>query len=542
MAQQTFAASLQSDDLGVYKTGSTVYPPNTTVAWEDIATINVDRFKFSATNFEVECGLLRIDTSGLPDDALITGATLQLVGVNKTDTDSLSVTMGYYQWDGSSASDFTNGVETSAHTGTALSAISVGADTYTDFTLTNVSNISKTGYTYFRLTMSQLASDAPPTSGNLITFRAGTSLFPPTLVVDYTTNTERLSPNAEVSKTGYTSGAYTDADEDPTGTLDGVKYTAADPSSSTQDDSARYADAQDGTTPSGYAGQLTSPANAVGSGETTQATSTGATQNSNYGTYFGFDETAIAAAIPSNATINSVTVDMRDWVSNTNRSTTGVNLHSAAGTAIATEQTVTNLSTTVPGAGAAKRSLTGWSTTPTRAQLVAAGFRVLVRYQRTASQACTYTLDWLRLVINYTIPASTTATSVRFGLTSLTSGRQLKAGAGLQTVRIAVSKKGSGTSPTVDAKVYNSTTLIATPISAQSVSSATSTLYTGTWDSTGITPTDGANLELEVVSAGAAGGLVEVDAADILAQYDVSGGATGFPFPTQTVQRILMRR
>lgn len=167
-----------------------------------------------------------------------------------------------------------------------------------------------------------------------------------------------------------------------------------------------YASSQDGTTPAGFNSQLTSPANAVGSGETTQATTAGV-QNADVGGYYAFD----LSGIPASSTINSVTLEARQWTTtNATRYTVGWRLDSVAGTQIANELTTTTHPTTAPtpaGTPGTGNSYSAWSAAPTLGQLQAAGFRARVRARRTVSQASTYTLDWVRITVDYTAPPTT---------------------------------------------------------------------------------------------------------------------------------------
>lgn len=330
---------------------------------------------------------------------------------------------------------------------------------------------------------------------------------------DSTPETMRPNTNTGGSTTNLGTYDYTKIDEDPDAP-DANWLTGTDPSGSTGSDSNRYADGQDGTTPAGFTGgQLTNPANAVGSAETSQATTTGATQNADYGTNFSFDEAAIASAVPSNATITGVTIEARQWVSSAARGTVGIRIDSAAGTQIANEQTLTTLITAAPAAGTAgtNNSFSGWSTTPTRAQLVAAGLRVRVRARRTASQAWTYNLDWVRMTISYSIPGSTVNTQVDVPLSDPTS--TLATGAGTGEIRGLVRKLGSGSDPTARFEVRNAAgTLLATPIADTTVSSTTGVVLSGTFDQSAIlNPTD---VVVRMVGTGAAGGLVELGAVE----------------------------
>jgi hypothetical protein len=147
---------------------------------------------------------------------------------------------------------------------------------------------------------------------------------------------------------------------------------------------------------------------------------------------------------------------------------------------------------------------------------VASTFGVRVQYTRTASQAASYTLDWLRLEISYTVPGQTINTQVDAPLSDPT--HTLATGAGTGEIRMQVRKKGSGTNPTARAEVRNAAgTLLATPIADTAVSSTTGVVLTGTFDQANIlNPTD---VVIRMVGTGAAGGLVELGAVEWNAQY-----------------------
>lgn len=327
---------------------------------------------------------------------------------------------------------------------------------------------------------------------------------------------EALVPVAGGAVTNLSTYDATVIDDDPDAA--GTDFlTGTDPSGTSSTTSYFYADAQDGTTPAGFAGQLTTPANAVGSSEASQSATVSPTQNSDFGTNFSFDETAIASAIPSTATVDSVEVDLRQWVSSAARGTVGIRLDSAAGTQIATEKTLTSLITAAPTTGTPGTNNTfgetgdAWSTVPTRAQLVAAAFRARVRARRTASQAWTYTLDWVRMRADYTAVGSTVNTEVRAPMSDPVD--TLVTGAASGEIRVQVRKLGSGTDPTVVVTVRNAAgTNLATAVASTAVT-ATGTagqVVSGTFDQSVIS--NKTDVVVWVTGTGAVGGLVEVGA------------------------------
>lgn len=185
MPTDTFGIAANGNDGIVWRSGP-AYPP-AGAAQNDTTDISItaDRGYIGGQYF-VQNGKLKWDTSSLPDGATITAATLRIVPVYVVNTNSLSLTMDWYVFDGSS-SDFSHNALTTAHSGTALSAVT-SLNTANDFALTNLSNISKTGTTGIRLHISQRASDAAPTGDNGLSFasREDTTYTEPQLIVTYT--------------------------------------------------------------------------------------------------------------------------------------------------------------------------------------------------------------------------------------------------------------------------------------------------------------------------------------------------------------------
>src|SRR5207247_1563595 len=105
-------------------------------------------------SFEIFTGLLRFDTSGLPDGAAVTGAELT-IGVNATaNADGRSLVGEWY--DGAAwpidAADATVLPSGSALAGVPVGSVAVGA--VSSFALQNVSSVSTTAYTALRFGLS----------------------------------------------------------------------------------------------------------------------------------------------------------------------------------------------------------------------------------------------------------------------------------------------------------------------------------------------------------------------------------------------------
>lgn len=187
MPTDTFSISSNTDDQIVYKSAAG-YPPGGSVTRSSTGTtIQIVR-SLQAGNGTLMNTLLRFNTSALPDNAVISSVVLKLHTVSKNDTNSLSVVAGWYSWN-ETDSDYTATPETSAHTGTTIASITVGA--VKDYTLSDSAgwpNISKTGLTYLRLHVTQRAADASPTGSNQVEFaaREHSTLPEPQLLVTYT--------------------------------------------------------------------------------------------------------------------------------------------------------------------------------------------------------------------------------------------------------------------------------------------------------------------------------------------------------------------
>jgi peptidoglycan hydrolase-like protein with peptidoglycan-binding domain len=183
----TFTATNGSDGSGSLS-GAT-YPTLASFATNDgNGTIYANRGFNGAGTYFVDNALMYFDTSGLPDDATVTGAELEVVVIVVEDTDNLSVIGEYFAYDGSPtvAGDITLDEVGGAFAAVDITSIGTGAEI---FTLTNVSNISKTGNTGFRLKCTKRAADAAPTGFNYIGMAEAdhATLAPPTLRVTYTT-------------------------------------------------------------------------------------------------------------------------------------------------------------------------------------------------------------------------------------------------------------------------------------------------------------------------------------------------------------------
>lgn len=116
-------------------------------------------------------------------------------------------------------------------------------------------------------------------------------------------------------------------------------------------------------------------------------------------------------------------------------------------------------------------------------------------------------------------------------------------GAGAQEFRVLVRKKGAGASdPTAAIELWENGSFKATTLAATAVSNTTGTVLSGTWDAANLTTASGANVECKVVGTGAVNGSLEVGAIGWNKLPPEPGAAPSLLLPTDTVQRVLMRR
>jgi hypothetical protein len=145
-------------------TGAT-YPPVTTFTNNDgIGDLYANRGYSGSTTYHLDNTLMYFTTSTLPDTATVTAAELEIYVTEIVNTNTLSVIGEYYSYDGSTAvGDITSDEVGGAFAAVGLTDMGVGQQI---FTLTNVSNISLSGNTGFRLKITQRAANAAPTGHN----------------------------------------------------------------------------------------------------------------------------------------------------------------------------------------------------------------------------------------------------------------------------------------------------------------------------------------------------------------------------------------
>lgn len=131
----------------------------------------------------------------------------------------------------------------------------------------------------------------------------------------------------------------------------------------------------------------------VYSSNDTYATNTGSVQNTEYPfDVSGFD----FSGIPTGATINTVTVTIESKASNANRAQIKGELYDGV-TAITGSLALTTITST-------SDVTRTFNPTPTLAQLKSSTLQVRVTNKRTASQACTTSVDYVKIDVDYTPP------------------------------------------------------------------------------------------------------------------------------------------
>lgn len=145
--------SLAADDQMAVGTGPTYPPAYTNHAPTTDTTLSASRSFEGGTTYVVRSGLMRFDTSQIPDGATVTNARM-LAYVTALDTDDArNISAEYYTWDGSS-SDYN---ATGALVGPQ--AFVFGISNYSPGNwafplLTSGANINKSGYTSLRWSVS----------------------------------------------------------------------------------------------------------------------------------------------------------------------------------------------------------------------------------------------------------------------------------------------------------------------------------------------------------------------------------------------------
>jgi glucose/arabinose dehydrogenase/PKD repeat protein len=185
----TFSVLASGDD-GDIERGQATYPPSPGPATGGSTTAPDLSIRRSKTGFNyqpVSLALLRFDTSSLPDNATVTGASLLVYVEQNASTDGRALTGEWYpasNWPIDDP-DWTNSITPSALTGVPLASLSVNQAA--TLALTGVDQVNRTGFTGLRLALDG-ATQAPTGSNDLsLASFDNTTLPEPRLVVTYTT-------------------------------------------------------------------------------------------------------------------------------------------------------------------------------------------------------------------------------------------------------------------------------------------------------------------------------------------------------------------
>jgi glucose/arabinose dehydrogenase len=186
----TFSVVASGDDGDVQSVGP-IYPPAGTPIANTTANFVTAGRRFAFGGYANLNGLLRFDTSSLPDNATVTSATLRLYVTGKADADNRNLVAEWYpssNWPIDS-SDYALAPSGTAIPGADINQISTG--TTNDFPLTGIDFISKTGFTGLRLQI----DGGQPNGDNLVQIASFeySTLPQAQLIVSYTTG-EPLPP------------------------------------------------------------------------------------------------------------------------------------------------------------------------------------------------------------------------------------------------------------------------------------------------------------------------------------------------------------
>ncbi len=180
--QLTFAVPASGDDGYVQARGPSYPPAGTPSSNRTATTVTVGRRLLS--NYRVLAGLVRFDTSALPDRATVTSAILRLYVTAKADNDNRNLVAEWYaatSWP-IDAGDYALTSTASALAGADITAIRTGVQS--SFSLLAPSNVSKSGHTALRLHV----DGDQPTGDNYVNIASwdNSSQPEPQLIVTYT--------------------------------------------------------------------------------------------------------------------------------------------------------------------------------------------------------------------------------------------------------------------------------------------------------------------------------------------------------------------
>ena len=345
----------------------------------------------------------------------------------------------------------------------------------------------------------------------------GTTLLGPDTVITFTgIGAETLRPTSIVGTPTNLTGAVTDIDQDPDGTITDAGLVGTDPSGSPTTHGV-----QDPNTQALWTGSTahtwTNPANVFDTNDTTIASYALAANSVDYMDMW-FYAAADFTGIPSNATITNVAIVSRWRASTTNRLTAWVQLATNNNVLLGNEQAVNN-------GTALSSTLTSYNNThsgtmPTRAELVSGTFGVRTRIRR--SNTVTAELARLTLAVTYTVPGSTVNTQVDVAMGNPVGN--LATGAGTGEIRSRLRKKGTGSNPQGRIEIRNAAgTLLGTPVIDRAITESDADGQTANAFFNQSIILDKDDVVFRMVGTGASGGLTELVAVEWNAQ--IAAGA-----------------
>jgi hypothetical protein len=165
MTERVFSIAASADDGDIVRASAGEWPPTGAFTTGTIATeVLVRKNRFGGGGGEAWVGVLRFDTSTLSDADVVTAATLRISVTAKATSEARDLNIEYYD-SGAAISD-DDWILTCGTTGAQVAAATWQAWATTgtvDVALGNLSNISQTGITGLRLSLS---SDVQPPLSN----------------------------------------------------------------------------------------------------------------------------------------------------------------------------------------------------------------------------------------------------------------------------------------------------------------------------------------------------------------------------------------
>jgi hypothetical protein len=194
MPTDTFTIATAADDGSGYYVSTNTWPPNPPAAGStfvdepgDLLIAVKEDNPAGPPDYYAEVCCMRWDTSSIPDAATITGVDLKLHLVSVTTTLTRNLVGDYFDFGGEPtvAADWILSANPSIFTAVDVASLTVGA--VNTFALTDLTGISKTGFTGIRLTIDNNTSPVDNKSAARFASFEDPTNPAPQLVVTYTT-------------------------------------------------------------------------------------------------------------------------------------------------------------------------------------------------------------------------------------------------------------------------------------------------------------------------------------------------------------------